>query len=131
MFDPALTGSGVSAFLTERSAEPVATVVVAVAVRSVESGSGSVDAEPTVTVFVMIVPGGVAALKLTISVNESVPVGVLGWEQLMLPVPPTAGVVHVQLGFAAKDTNVVLAGTVSASVAVVALLGPELVTRMP
>ena len=51
-------------------------------------------------------------------------------EQLIAPVPPTAGVVHDQPAGADSDTNVVPVGTVSESATVVALLGPALFTVM-
>jgi hypothetical protein len=56
------------------------------------------------------------------------PVPRVAIEQSTLPPAPTAGVVHVQPAGVASDTKVVPGGSVSASVALVAALGPELAT---
>jgi hypothetical protein len=54
----------------------------------------------------------------------------LAFVHVMVPVPPTGGVTHDQPAGAASETNVVLAGTLSVSETLVALLGPALSTVM-
>jgi len=54
----------------------------------------------------------------------------VGAEQDTVPPAPTAGVVHDQPPGDDSDTNVVFAGSVSESAAVMALLGPALSTVM-
>ena len=50
--------------------------------------------------------------------------------QLIAPLAPTAGVVHVQPAGAMSETNVVPEGSVSLQLALVALSGPLFVTSM-
>jgi hypothetical protein len=65
----------------------------------------------------------------TTNVNEAVvPTVIEAIEHDTVPVPPTAGVVHVQPVGLASDVNVVPAGIVSVIDTVRATLGPELVT---
>jgi len=128
MSAPALTGSGVSTFVTDRSADPVPTVVVAVPLSL--PGFRSVVVEEAVAVFVMTVPSATPAPTLTSSVKTAVPIVMLGLEQDTVPAAPTAGVVQDQPPGDDSDTNVVFAGSVSESAAVMALLGPVLFTVM-
>lgn len=114
--------------VTERSAEPTPTVVVAVPVSLPAFGSVVVDAP--VAVFVMIVPEASAGSTATTRVKTAFPTPRLAIEQLMAPVPPTAGAVHDQPPGDESDMNVVPAGTVSVRVTVAALLGPAFVSVM-
>src|SRR5688572_27725162 len=120
---PGVTGSGESVFVTERSAEPVPTVVVATPL-SLAAFESVGDA--AVAVFVMIVPSATLPSTLTTSVKTALPGNSDAFEQEIVPVPPTAGVVHDQPAGDASDTNVVFAGSVSFIVAVSAVLGPAL-----
>src|SRR4051812_32792349 len=124
MFEPATTGSGVSTFVTDRSAEPAPTVVVAVPLPLAPFGSEVVDV--AVAVLVMTVPFATPAPTATVSVKTALPVPMLGFEQETVPVPPTAGVVHDQPPGLDSDTKVVPAGSVSERLTVLALLGPAL-----
>src|SRR5512132_3085095 len=104
---PAVTGSGASVFVTDRSALAGATVTVVVAVAVLFAALGSVVAAVTIAVFVMIVAFGVAASTFSTSVNESLaPAATVGFVQVMAPVPPTAGVVQAYPAGEASDTNV-------------------------
>src|SRR5215213_4144034 len=128
MLLPGVNGSGESVFVTDRSAEPVPTVVVAVPLLLAPFGSVVVVA--AVAVFVMTVPSATAAPTLTTSVNTALPGARVAFVHEMLPVPPTAGAVHDQPPGDASETNVVIAGTVSLRLTVLALLGPALLTVM-
>src|SRR5688500_18489718 len=102
------TGSGVSAIVTARSADGVATVVVVVAVSL--PGVGSAVAEPTVAVSVITVPPAVPESTFTTRVNTSLAeAATLGLLQLTVPVAPTAGVVQLHPPGEVSEVNVVLA----------------------
>ena len=122
---PAVTGSGVSTFVNERSAEPLPTVVVAVPFSL--PGFGSLVADEAVAVLEMTVPAAVDGSAATVSVNTALPTARLGFEQETVPPAPTAGVVHDQPPGDDSDTNVVPAGKVSDKDTVAALLGPAFV----
>jgi hypothetical protein len=124
-FVPATTGSGASVIVTCRSASE-ATVVVALAL----SFAGLLSAVDVVAVAVSesTVPAATLAPICTVSVNAALVVPRLAFVHVTVPPAPTAGVVHVQPPGEASDTNVVPAGSVSASVTVAALLGPALAT---
>src|SRR4030095_6203238 len=120
------TGSGESVLVTTRSA-CATTVVVVVPVLFPEVPS--VVELAAVAELVIIVPFGVPALTFTTIVNKAVsPGNTVPLENTTVPVPPTAGalVLHPIPVFTAADTNVVLAGSVSLTDTVVALLGPLL-----
>ena len=76
------------------------------------------------------VPLAIDDSTVTTSVKTASPTPSDGLEQEMVPVPPTAGVVHDQPAGDASDTNVVFAGSVSDSEADAASLGPALLTVM-
>src|SRR5690349_23258677 len=122
---PALTGSGVSTFVIDRSAEP-ATVVVAVELSL--PGFGSVVAEVSVAVLESTVPGAVDGLTATTSVKKSTVAPKLAFVQVTVPFAPTAGVVQDHGPVVESETNVVPAGSVSENDAVEALLGPAFVS---
>src|SRR6266852_2662421 len=109
-FVPAVTGSGVSTFVNERSAD-AATVVVAVPLSL--PGFGSLVADEAVAVLEMTVPAAVDGSAATVSVNTALPTARLGFEQETVPPAPTAGVVHDQPPGDDSATNVVPAGKVS------------------
>jgi len=105
----------------------VPTTVTALAVLFVEFGS--LTDELTLAVLVITVPFAVPVFTFVISENvAAVLPAKLKSVQTILPVPPTAGVVHVHPEGAASETNVVLAGTPSTKAALSAALGPLLVT---
>jgi hypothetical protein len=125
---PATTGLGDAESVTVNSPpEVVPTTVEAEAVLLAELGS--LAEELTAAVSVMIVPFAVPAVTLVTSEKvAAVPPLKLKSVQTMLPVPPAPGVTHVQPAGAVKDTNVLLAGMDSVSVALSAALGPLFVT---
>jgi hypothetical protein len=124
---PARTGSGVAVFVTARSAWLAkATVTLAVALLFEEFGSEMVEDPESVSLIT--VPAAVPAFTLTTKAKLAViPDAKVAIEQLMLPVPPMPGELHVQPPGAAKDTKVVFVGTVSAKATLVAVAGPPLV----
>ena len=126
---PAATGFGLAELVTLKSAWVVpATPMVTVAELSLLLVS--VVGVATVAVSVMMVFAGVPAATLTMTGNVLVEVGAkVGSEQLMVPVPPTAGRLQVHPeGTGLSEKNVVLVGITSVNVAVEQLLGPPSVT---
>ena len=113
-----------STFVVERSAT-VATVVVAVPLSL--PGFGSVVADDAVAVLESTVPFANVGSTATVRVKTALPIARLGFEQEIVPPAPTAGVVHDQPPGEDSDTNVIPAGNVSDTDALVALLGPALV----
>src|SRR5271165_6586124 len=127
MLLPAITGFGVPALVTDKSAlAPTAIVDEALLLPPL----GSMTAEVTASESVMSVPD--AVLVLTFSVNTKVPLAPLArvaMLQLILPVPFTAGSVgQVHPVGTGRDTKVVLAGVAPEKTTIVALAGPLLVT---
>ena len=76
--------------------------------------------------IVPVVEGAIA----TVRVKTALPTARLGFEQVTVPLVPTAGVVHDQPPGEESDTNVVPAGSGSERLTLAALLGPALVTVM-
>src|ERR1700742_4912591 len=104
-------------------------VVVAVAVSS--PGFGSTEPLETFAVFVMTTPLPSAASLCTTSVNTAVsPFASAASLQVTVPVPPTAGVVQVNVGppDCVMETNVVFVGTTSVSTTFDASFGPPFET---
>ena len=100
---------------------------------SLLAGLMSVVLELTSTVLVMFVRSGRAASDLTTRMNSAVapmPSGKLVFVEVMVPVPPTPGVVEVQPFGAVNDTNVVPVGTLSVRTGIWAGFGPLLVKSM-
>ena len=96
-------------------------VVVAVLLEDVGSGT----ADPTVTEFVITVPGAVPAVTVKTKVNVEVALAAIdGLEQETV----VAFTTQVQPDGTVSDENVVFAGMVSTAVTVVAMAGPLLVT---
>jgi hypothetical protein len=121
---PALTGSGLSVFVTDTSAD-VLTVVVAVAL----SLPALLSPVPlSVAVFEITVPVATLASTFTVNVNTALPTAIEAFVQLTVPPAPIAGVVQLQPPGDENDTNVVPAGSVSDIDAFAALLGPALAT---
>ena len=105
------------------------TVEVAVAVLLVVLAS--VVVVVTLAVLVIVVFPAVPGLTLTTSVNVAEAVAArLGLVTVMVPVPPTLGVVGVQPAGAVNDTNVVFVGIVSCSDTVLAARPLMLLTVM-
>jgi hypothetical protein len=114
-------------FVTTKSASvEVATTSAAVAVLFARFGSFVVVV--TVAVLVIAVPAAVpeGTFKTIVKLDELT--AKLELVQLIVPVPPAAGVVHDHPAGTLIEPNVVLAGVVSVRVALAALLGPEFVT---
>ena len=89
---------------------------------------GSEVAELTATVLLMAVPAGVAAATPNTTVKPADPAAKLGLMQLMVPALPTAGVVHDHPVATTIDWKLVFAGVFSVRLALVAVLGPMLLT---
>src|SRR5271165_1181930 len=127
MLLPAAKDVGAAEFVTTRSAwVAVATTSAAVAV--LFDVLGSVTAELTLAVSLIAVPAAVPAFTFSTTVNVPEPAARLGFVQVIVPVPFTAGVMHDHPAGAEIDWNVVFAGVLSVRLAVVAVLGPLLVT---
>lgn len=112
--------------MTERSADPVPTVVVAVTLSL--PGFGSVVADATVAVLLITVPTVTPAPTCTTREKTALADASEAIEQETVPAAPTAGVVQLQPPGAASDTKVVPADRVSDNATVAALLGPMLLT---
>src|SRR4051812_48336722 len=112
---PAVTGSGVSVFVTDRSAE-VATEVVEVAALLPGTGSG-VELD-TPAVLVIVDPFAALAFTFTTIVKVAeTPAPSDASVHEAVPVPPTEGVVQLNAGpvFCVSETKVVFAGIESVS----------------
>jgi hypothetical protein len=83
-----------------------------------------------VTVSAMFVPEGVPGFTCRTRENEAgaLTARLLPSVQVIVPVPPTAGVTHVQPAGGIIDWNVVFGGVVCVNVAPVAAAGPLFVT---
>ena len=105
----------------------VAVATTSFAVALLLAKLGSVVVEVTVAVSLIAVPAAVPAVTFTTTVKLAVPVAKLGSVQVMVPVPPTVGVVHDHAPGAVTDWKVVFGGVFSVRVAVAAALGPPFV----
>ena len=120
---PAATESGAAEFVATRSAWTAVTTT-SVAVALLFPALGSVVAELIVAVSVITVPAAVPALTFTTTGKLAEPGAKLGFVQVIVA-PNT----HAQpAGTGLRETKVVLAGTVCVKLALVAVLGPALVT---
>src|SRR5580698_10932719 len=107
---PASTGPAVAVFVTDKSASAVTRVVT---VWLLFARLGSKVAALTSAVLEIVVPSGVlgdtvtTTVKLAEAPNASVPM-----VPVIVPVPPTAGLVKLNVGpeICASEKNVVLAG---------------------
>src|SRR5258708_6134683 len=126
MLFPAVTGLGVPVMVMPTMAE-VTTGIVTVA----ECGLVESVGLDNVAVSVMFVPLGVLELTWTMTVKVAeAPAARLAAAQLIVPVPPAAGVVQAKAGplVSVSETKVVLLGMLSVSSAFWASEGPLLVT---
>src|SRR5271165_381872 len=104
MLLPAAKEVGEAEFVTTRSAwVAVATTSAAVAV--LFDVLGSVTAELTLAVSLIAVPAAVPAFTFSTTVNVPEPAARLGFVQVIVPVPFTAGVMHDHPAGAEIDWN--------------------------
>ena len=89
---------------------------------------GSLVDDVTVAVLLIAVPAAVPDGTFRTTVKLDDPAAKLALVQLIAPVPPEAGVVQDQPVGTVIELNVVLAGVVSVRLALLAVLGPALVT---
>lgn len=106
----------------------VAVATMSAAVAPLLPGFGSDVDELTIAVLLIAVPAGVPAVTFKTTVKLADPVATLGLVQVMVPVPPTTGVVHDHPAAMTIDWYVVFAGVVSVRLATAAVLGPAFVT---
>src|SRR5438128_2012948 len=109
MSSPALTGSGASVTLTDRSARPAeAAAMVVVVVTVLLAASGSLTVLVTLAVLVIVVPAAAASGRTTIVTVVLPPMGMMPRFSVTTPLsevtPPVA------------ETNVTWAGSVSVTV---------------
>src|SRR5580765_7692497 len=125
MLLPAMTGSGLSALVIERSAlVPTAMLELAL----LFPGLGSAVTALTVAVSLIRVPNGVLLFTLTVTTNVALtPLFTVAMLHVMAPFAPTAGVTHDQPTGTGKDTKVVFAGVAPENVTASAFEGPPLV----
>ena len=124
---PAGSELGAATFVTTRSAcTAVATTSAAVAL--LFARFGSVEEELAVTVSMINVPAAVPAFTFTTTVKVPAPGATLGFVQRIAPVAPTAGVMQDHPAGKVIDWNAVFGGVFSVRFALVAALGPALVT---
>src|SRR5258706_1345193 len=110
MLFPAITGSGLSTLVIDKSAlVPTAILELALLL----PGLGSPVTALTVTVSLMRVPTGVLLFTFTVTTKVALtPLFKAAIVQVIAPVPPTAGVMHAQPTGVGRETNVVFAGVV-------------------
>lgn len=122
MLFPARTGLGVPTFVTARSHLSCAYTWVVVVLLP---GFGS-DVVAATEEVAVISPAAVAAGTLTTTTifAEVAEARLAESVQLIIPVPPTAGVVQFHPAGARTDSNVVLVGVASVKLAPVAAAGP-------
>ena len=125
---PAATEVGDAEFVVTRSAcAAVATTSAAVAL--LLARLGSVVEELAVAVSLIAVPAGVPAVTFTTTGKLAVPGAKLGFVQVIVPAVPAVGSVHDHPpGIGINCTKVVFGGVFSVKLALVAVLGPALVT---
>src|SRR2546423_13723281 len=121
MVSPAVTGSGASHLVMERSA---AAWTLFVAVALLLYGLGSAVAAVTAAVLVIVVPS--FAVTCTTRRNFADPTGNVAAVAATSPVPPTFGSVSVNAGpdVWLNETNVVPLGIMSARLTPAAVSGP-------
>jgi hypothetical protein len=124
---PGATDVGAAELVVTKSASvEVATTSVAVAVLLVRFGS-EVE-EVTVAVLLITVPAAVPVGTFRTTEKLAVPVARLASVQLIVPVPPGAGVVHDHPDAGVIELKMVPVGVVSVRVTLVAVLGPTFLT---
>ena len=125
---PAATEAGEAEFVVTRSA-CVARATTSAAVAVLFARFGSVVEEVIVAASLIAVPAAVPAVTFTTTGKLAVPAAKLGFVHVMVPALPPAGRVQDHPpGIGVSDTNVVLGGVFSVKLALVAALGPALVT---
>lgn len=122
---PAATGSGVSVTTIERS-DCALTVVEAAAL--LLPGTGSGDADDAITELFRIAPPADGSTATVIEKTADDEGAIDGALQVIGPLPPIGGVEHDHPPDGAIETNVVPAGMDCVNVAIVAALGPALLT---
>src|SRR5882757_325484 len=125
MLFPAITGSGLSTFVIDKSAlVPTAILELALLL----PGLGSPVTAPTVTVSLIRVPSGVLVFTLTVTTKVALtPLFKVPIVHVIAPVAPTAGVAHAQPTGTGRETNVVFAGVAPETLTAAALAAPPLV----
>jgi len=117
MVPPAATGLGAPLLLTARSQAAVTGVLVLVVmVRALVA-----ETEDVAAIAAAVTVGGTFT---TTMIDAEVVAAKVGSVQVIFPVAPTAGVVHVQPAGADTEAKVVLAGTASRKLTLVAAAGP-------
>lgn len=125
---PAATETGVAELVATRSA-CVARATTSAAVALLLAVFGSVVDELIVAVSLTAVPAAVPGVTFTTTGKVAVPTAKLGLVQLIAPALPTAGRVQDHpVGIGVSETKVVFGGVLSVKLALVATLGPALVT---
>src|SRR3977135_1441932 len=125
MLFAAITGSGLSTFVIDKSAL-VPTAILELALLLPAVGSGVI--ELTVAVSVIRVPCAVFVFTFTVSTKVALtPLFKVAMVHVIAPLAPTAGVVHDQPAGVGNDTNVVLAGVAPEKLTAAAFAGPPLV----
>ena len=125
---PAATELGEAEFVVTRSA-CVARATTSAAVAVLLARLGSVVDELAVAVSLMAVPAAVPAVTFTTTGKLAVPGAKLGFVQVIVPALPAIGRVQDHpLGIGVSWTKVVFGGVFSVKLALVAVLGPALVT---
>jgi hypothetical protein len=119
MLLPAITGTGLAEFVTERFADP-ATCTLAIALLLPPFGSPVLD--ETESVCVMVVPFATAVPTVTVKIKFAVVLAAIG------AVSEQVRPVHVQPAGPVNDTSVVPVGSVSVNTGAFAANGPLLVT---
>lgn len=125
MVEPAVTGLGVPVLVTARS-QATPTFVVTLVLLLAEVGSDVVA--DTVELAVIELAVTVAGTPRITIMSEDVLAAMLGFVHVIVPVPPTAGVMQVHPAGGEIDWKVVLVGVASVNVAPVAVAGPLFVT---
>ena len=128
MLFPARTGLGDAEVVTARSVW-VAPATVTFAVAVLLDGLGSGVADETVAVSDRVVPEAVPALTLKTGWNVAdAPAARVAMVHVMVPVPPTDGVMQDQPAGGAREKKVVFVGTVSVKLTEEAADGPAFMT---
>lgn len=123
--DPAVTGLGVPLSVTARSQARLRLVVTVVLLFA---EFGSLVVADTEEVAVMELAVTVPGTPNTTMMSVDVLAAMLGLVHVIVPVPPTAGVMQVHPAGGEIDWKVVLVGVASVNVAPVAAAGPLFVT---
>ena len=122
MLAVANTGTGLAVLVTDRSAESDTKVLTVALLFPL---FGSIVAEDTESVSVMVVPDATPAFTFTTYVKFAVVVAV---RLAIVQLGGVVAVLHVQLAGPVSETTVVFVGTGSVNDTVVAVAGPLLVT---